>query len=315
MRVVVLGAGAVGGLFGARLAAAGEEVVLVARPATVEAVRAHGLRVEGLGAGTFRLRAATEVPPAPAEVVLVTVKSFDLRSAAGALARALEPTPTVLLGNGLGIEEEARAGLLAGGWARPETEVVRAVHTVPATLVAPGVVRASGTGEIVLPEPQAAGPTSPALEVASRVLARTGYPVRGSGSFEREVWRKAVVNAAINPVTAAHGVPNGTLLSGPLREEAERLLDEAVRVARASGIDLAPGEARADLERVVEATAVNRSSMLQDVERGRPTEIAAISGELLRRGRALGLDLPATARAIAAVEARVEGTRRSAQRS
>lgn len=314
-RLIVVGAGAVGSLFGARLSRTGASVLLIGRPAHVAAVRAEGLRVEGVEPGTSRLDAATEVPAGTvAEAALMTVKSFDLAPASEALARAVRPVPTALLGNGLGIEEVAGRGLRAGGWPRPEEMIVRAVHTVPATFLGPGVVRASGTGEVVLPDPGTAGGAAAAVRTFAQLFSEAGLAVRTSRTFELELWRKAAVNAAINPVTATRRVPNGELAAGTARREAERLLAEAVAVARASGLDLSEEVARADLDRVVRATAENRSSMLQDVERGRPTEIDAISGEILRRGRALGLDLPATAEAIDRVRRAAERPDRPAQR-
>jgi 2-dehydropantoate 2-reductase len=299
LRVIVLGAGAVGSLFGARLAAAGETVVLVGRKDHVDAIRSAGLVVEGVGPGTFHLEATTTLAPGSrAEAVLVTVKSFDLAGAAAELGRAVGPTPTALLGNGLGLEEVAARALREAGWTRPEASLVRAVHTVPATLLGPGRVRASGTGEVVLPEPAEAGAAAEVVRRMAGLFARAGVPVRTSRTFELELWRKVVVNAAINPVTALRGVPNGALVAGPARDEAVRLITEAVEVARAAGVDLALGSALADLDRVIRATAENRSSMLQDLERGRPTEIEAISGALLRRGHALGLDLSATEKVV-----------------
>jgi len=300
--VVVLGGGAVGSLFAARFSAAGESVLLVGRPAHVAAIRERGLAVEGVGAGTFRLDAVTELKPGTdAEAALLTVKSFDLPGAARELGRAVLPAPTGLLANGLGLEDGAMRALREAGWPRPEASLVRGVHTIPATLLGPGKVRASGTGEIVLPDPIQAGEASAAVRALEALFARAGFPVRTSPAFEGEVWRKAAVNAAINPVTALRGVTNGALVDGPARAEAERLLSEAVMVAREAGVDLTLGTAVADLDRVVRATAENRSSMLQDVERGRPTELDAISGEILRRGRASGLSLPATAQAIEGV--------------
>ena len=314
-RVVVLGAGAIGSLFGARLARAGEAVLLVGRPAHVEAIRARGITIEGVGPDQLSVEAATSLQPgSSADVVLLTVKSFDLRSAASLLARALPPAPTALLGNGLGIEEIAGRELAAGGWAEPAREIVRAVHTVPATLLGPGRVRASGTGEVVLPDPATAGDARAAVMTVVELFTRAGFEVRTSRRFELELWRKAAVNAAINPVTATLGLPNGALRDGPPRAAAERLLAEAVEVAQRSGIPLELATARADLERVVRATAENRSSMLQDVERGRPTEVDAISGELLRRGAALGLELPATHRAVEEVLRTVRGRTEPAQR-
>lgn len=304
--VVVLGAGAVGSLFAARLCAAGASVLLVGRSAHVAAIRERGLTVEGVGPGTFRPEAVTHLSPGTAaEAVLLTVKSFDLPEAAGELGRAVAPTPTGLLANGLGLEEGTVRALRSAGWTRPESSLVRGVHTIPATLLGPGKVRATGTGEVVLPDPVAAGDASAAVRVLVSLLSRSGFPVRTSSTFELELWRKAVVNAAINPVTAVRGVANGTLRDGPARAEAEMLLSEAVAVARRAGIDLTLEMAVADLERVVRTTADNRSSMLQDLERGRPTELDAISGEILRRGQAFGLSLPATAQAIEAVRRRL----------
>ena len=313
--VVVLGAGAVGSLFGARLAAAGNAVLLVGRPAHVRAIREGGLTVEGLDPGTFHLSAATELAPGtPADAVLVTVKSFDLAVAASTLARAIPPTATALLGNGLGIEVGAARALHEGGWKEPEASVVRAVHTVPATLLGPGRVRASGTGEVVFPSPESAGRAGAAVRTLVETFVGAGFRVRTTPTIELELWRKAAVNAAINPVTALRRVPNGALRDGPARQEAQLLLAEAVDVARAAGVDLSLETAVTDLDRVLAATAENRSSMLQDVERGRPTELDAISGEILRRGRAHGLKLPATELAVERLRPPAPGPTRSAQR-
>jgi 2-dehydropantoate 2-reductase len=312
--VLVLGAGATGSVFGARLAAAGVSVTLVARAAHVEAIRAHGLVVDGLGSGPFRPAAVTQVPRGgPLDAVLVTVKSYDLEGAALGLAQARPPVATALLGNGLGIEAIAARGLAAGGWSEPERWCVRGIHTVPATLVGPGRVRATGVGEVVLPDPATAGPASAQVPPLVSLLTGAGFSVRTSRTFDLELWRKAVVNAAINPVTAVHGVPNGALASGPLAAEAGELVDEAVAVARAEGVGLTGEVAREDLARVLRGTADNRSSMLQDVDRGRPTELGVISEEIVRRGHAHGLALPATERAVAAVRRAVERARARAQ--
>ncbi len=300
MKIVVMGAGAVGSLFGARLAEAGHAVLLVARPEHAAAVAAHGLTVRNRTETVVRLSATSELPPhLVADAALLTVKTFDLPSASHRLARSLDrPVPTLLPQNGLGFEEAVRASLTGGGWVDPAAWMVPAVNTVPATWIAPGVVRAAGTGEVLLP--QAADPPTPGSPVGlfERVLREAGFPVRTVAEFDREVWRKLLVNAAINPVTAIRGVPNGRLLREPERSEALALLREALRTARACGHDFSETEAIADLDRIAQATAENRSSMLQDLDRGRPTEIESISGELVRRAAAHGLDLTAT-RAIA----------------
>lgn len=309
MRVVIFGAGAVGSLLGAYLDRAGHSVLLVGRADHVAAVRAHGLKVTGRLEGTFRVDAAVDLAPGPApDAVLVTVKTFDLERAARTLGRAVRVgTPTLLLQNGLGAEETARRALASEGWPDPHGALVRAVNSLPATWVGPGEVRAAGEGEVVLPAP--CGPAADAVDVFARLLGGAGIRVRTADDLPREVWRKAVLNAAVNPVTAVREVVNGRLLDSPYREEADGLLLEAAAVARAEGTSLSDAEARADLERVLRATAENRSSMLQDLERGRPTEIDAISGEIVRIGRTHHLELPFTERAIALIRARVDERR------
>jgi len=305
VRVVVFGAGAIGSLLGAYLDRAGHSVLLIARRDQIAALREGGVRLTGRVEGTFRVEAADELPPGPPpDAVLLTVKSFDLATAATAIARRVRPgTPLLLPQNGLGIEEVAARALRSGGWSDPERAMVRAVNSLPATWVRPGEVRVAGEGEIVLAE--ARGVNAPAILVFERLLREAGIRIRLVPDLRREVWRKAVVNAAVNPVTAVHGVVNGRLLESPYREEAARLLEEAARTARAVGIEVSDEEARADLERVVRATAENRSSMLQDLDRGRPTEVDAISGEILRAADAHGLDLPFTRNAIAEIRSRV----------
>jgi len=309
VRLVIVGAGAVGSLWGARLAVAGHAVTLVARREHVSAIRAKGLRVDGRSALTVRLPARETLPPRlEAEAVLLTVKAFDLAHAARAVGTACRtPIPLLLPQNGLGVEEVAVRELRASGWEHPERFVVRAVSSVPATLVEPGVVREAGHGEVVLGSSE--GPAGPSADFFFDLLTGAGFSVRRVPDLAREVWRKAIVNAAINPVTAVYRVPNGDLRSGPHREEALRLLREALLAAFAAGYEFDSEELVADFDRVVRATAENRSSMRQDVERGRPTEVDAILGELLRSATVHGLSLPALTEMAAKVERLSPGTR------
>ncbi|MCI4372326.1 MAG: 2-dehydropantoate 2-reductase [Thermoplasmata archaeon] len=307
MRVVVFAAGAIGSLLGASLSHAGHTVLLVGRADHAEAIRTKGLRITGSLVETVELRAETSVPAdfAP-EVILLTAKTFDLPAAASLLGIEVPtPIPTLLPQNGLGVEEPVRTALSASGWPDPERWVVRAVNTLPATLLGPGEVRAAGQGELVFGRARA--PAAGATRILTRLFRTTEIPVRAVDNLERAVWRKALINAAVNPVTALHGVSNGHLLEEPYRTESLALLREALATARAVGFDFPEKEVHAELDRVLKATAENRSSMLQDIDRGRRTEIQAISGEILRQGTAQGLDLPATRRAVDAIRARSPG--------
>lgn len=310
MKVIVLGAGAVGSLFGAKLAGAGHTVTLVGRAAHVAAVRAHGLVIRNGHEEVVRLPAETELAPgSSADAALVTVKSFDLAAAMRELAQALPaPVPVLMPQNGIGIQVRAAAALREGGWSDPRPWMVRAVHSVPVTWVGPGIVREAGTGEILLALPHGRGPSGDRIRLFEQLLREAGFQVRLSREFDRDVWRKLLVNAAINPLTAVRGVPNGALLEGEAHDAALTLLAEARSAARAAGYEFSEEEAVQEFERVARATAQNRSSMLQDLDRGRPTEIDAISGELLRVAGQHGLSLPATRAIVDAVERRTERT-------
>ncbi len=304
MKILVVGAGAIGSLLGALLQEGGLSVHLTARPDHVAAIQARGLRVSGAHERVVRLDVSSEIPSGLAvDAVLVTTKTYGLASAATSLARALPPRPVLFLQNGLGILPLAQEALRKGGWTDPAPYTVRGVNSIPATWVGPGEVRETGAGEVLIPVPGEAGPSAGAARLFRMLLEGAKLPVEAVPEFEREVWRKALVNAAVNPVTAVHGVPNGELLHEPYRLEALALLGEALAVARAAGFGFTSEEVTRDFERIVRATAANRSSMLQDLDRGRPTEIDAISGEILREAAGYGLDLPATRAIVARVTA------------
>lgn len=305
MRVLVFGAGAVGSLIGGRLALSGQEVTLVARPAHAGAIRSGGLHLEGRLPAVVHPGVLEELPRGTdADVVLLAVKSFDLATSAEAVARSLPgPRPTLTLQNGLGNGAATVDGLGRGGWRHPAEWVVVGINSVPATFAAPGIVRQAGEGEVLLGAP---GPEVPSarVELFRSIFERAGLTVRVVPDIARELWRKLLVNAAINPVTADHGVLNGQLARDPWRGQALRLLHEALKVAAAEGQPFASEEAEADLWRVVRATAENRSSMLQDIERGRPTEIDAISGAILEAADRHGVSVPMTRRAVERIRAR-----------
>ena len=305
MKILVVGAGAVGSLLGALFAESGNSALLVGREDHAAAIRARGLRISGPRPRVVHVEASSGIPPGTeADVVLVTTKTFDLAPAVTELAHALSARPVLFLQNGIRILPAATAALASAGWVDAATFAVRGVNSIPATLVGPGEVRETGHGEILLPVPSEAGPAAGAARLFRMLFEGARIPVEAVPEFQREVWRKALVNAAINPITAARGVTNGELLEDPPRTEALRLLGEALAVARAAGFGFTSEEVTRDFERVVRATASNRSSMLQDIDRGRPTEIDAISGEILREAARLGLDLPATRAIVSEITTR-----------
>lgn len=306
-RFLVFGAGATGSVFAARLASR-YEVAVVARDARLDTIRRDGLRVTGATEAAPRLPAAAspaELADFRPDYALVTVKSSDTAAAASALDRLPDAPVRVSLQNGLGNEE-----ILAGA-GHP---VLGAVTNNGATLREDGTVFHAGLGEVIL---GAFSPETPA-DAAPRLAAHfttVGFPARTADDIRKPLWEKVILNAAVNPVTALLGLRTGELLSDPGRRQVvSRVAAEACRVAESEGVPCAPGEIEATIRRVAAATPENRSSMLQDLERGRRTEVEAINGVIAARGRAAGIPTPWNDLMLRLVRRREAGARRAPSR-
>ena len=271
MDVVVFGAGSLGSLLGGLLSTA-NDVTLVGREAHVEAVRERGLAVTGLVELTAE-PAATTALGAGGDLAVVTVKAYDTPAAASALAD-FEFGAVLTLQNGLG-----NGAVLAGGLDDP---VVSGVTDYGALLREPGVVECTGVGSVTMGPHPGSSERSDA-EAAATAFEAAGVDVEVRPDMAPVRWEKLAVNAGINPVTALAGLDNGALSAGPAARLARRAATEAAAVARERGIDLDDAAVRGALEAVVEATARNRSSMRQDVEAGRRTEVDAINGAVVDR--------------------------------
>jgi 2-dehydropantoate 2-reductase len=166
-----------------------------------------------------------------------------------------------------------------------------------ATVLGPGEVRLI-SGRVVLERD-----TRGRAGALARLLGSAGVEAETTDALAPIAWTKLAANCAINPLTALHRVPNGFLPGDPrLRAELEGAAREVGAVAEARGIPL-PGDVAQAAVDVCRATAGNRSSMLQDVERGAPTEIDALNGAVAREGRRLGVPTPVNDRLFAAVRA------------
>ncbi|NOZ30157.1 MAG: 2-dehydropantoate 2-reductase [Chloroflexi bacterium] len=283
-RVVILGTGAMGCLFAARLALHVEVWMLGTWAAGLAAVRREGVCISEQGeTWQAAVRTADDPTAVPtADVVLLLVKSYQTDRAAAWAARCLAP-------NGLAVT--LQNGLDNGPWLAAAVGGDRMAVGVTfegATLLRPGRVRHAGRGPTYI----GAGPEARVRGLVS-LLRRAGFDARLASDVEQIVWGKAVVNAAINPLTALWRVPNGDLL---VHEDRRALLAslsrEAAAVATARGVQLMFEDPIAHVEEVCRATAANRSSMLQDVERGRLTEIDSINGVIVAEGRRLGVPTP-----------------------
>lgn len=313
MFVVVVGAGAMGGLIGARLSSAGSDLLLYdIWQEHVEAIQRHGLLIETLD-GTqirYRLRATERVPEelAEADLVVVMTKSYDTFTALQPLAGLIRSDAVVLsLQNGLGNEEQIRAAL-------PEHRRLVIGTTAHAAQVrAPGRIWHAGKGPTAIGDPAARGatPTFP-LTGLRNLLQKAGFETTIARNVHAAVWTKLIANAAINPTTALTGLRNGQLLDDPdVATIVEQVVNEVLAVMRAAGIAPLVDDPLAHARAVMQATRDNDSSMLQDIRRGRRTEIDAISGAIVRMGDELGVPVPTNRWLAAFVRHREDDARRT----
>ena len=285
--IAVLGAGAVGSYFGGMLARAGEPVTLIGRAAQVEAIARDGLVLESAGR-TERIPMAARAEAAAvrdAAVVLVCVKTNDTAEAARAIAPHLATGALVVsLQNGVDNVEAMRA---AAG-----VEAIPAVVYVAVAVPAPGHVRHTGRGDLILGAP-VDSPLRPRVEQLAKTFERAGVPCRVSVDLAPDLWIKLVMNCAFNAVSALGDARYGAIAEDPAaREVVTRAVQEAEAVARAAGVRLPEVDLVASAWKLAAAMPQASSSTAQDLARGRRTEIDALNGYVARRGAELSIPTP-----------------------
>lgn len=303
MNISIIGTGAMASLFGARLSRVAGVALLGTWTEAVQAIRRKGIQVEE--EGTFHVHAAGDPDDAPpADLAILLVKTYQTERASKWAARTLKPGGVALtIQNGLGNVEllAAQVGV---------DQAMLGVTTQGATLLAPGHVRSGGRGMThlgFLPIERAAprdwSADSAAYETTA-LLNAAGFQAVVSENVEALAWGKVIINAAINPLTAILRIPNGALVeSKPALELMRLIAEEAAAVAEAYRIGLPYPNPFERVKQVAQATASNRSSMLQDVLKHRPTEIDAINGKIVERGGAVNVPTPINATLAALVRA------------
>jgi 2-dehydropantoate 2-reductase len=293
-----------GCLFGGRLSRVTDVWLVDPWPEHVAAMQRQGLHlIEPEGEQVIPVQATTDPRDVrePVDLAIIFVKSHQTEMAASIAKQLLAPDGLALtLQNGLGnLEVIAR---VVG-----EDRAVQGVTSHGATLLGPGRVRHAGRGPTHLAlTPQ----TERRVRAVAELFRQAGFEVHLSDDLDSIIWGKLVINVGINPLTALLRVPNGALVEiDAARALMRDAVTEAVRVAAAKGIQLPYADPLAQVEAVCRATAENRSSMLQDVLRGAPTEIQAINGAVVHEGLRVGVETPVNAlivRFIKAVEASYE---------
>jgi 2-dehydropantoate 2-reductase len=289
MRIAVMGTGGVGGYFGARLAQAGHEVAFVARGGHLEALRAHGLRVES-PLGDVHLP-DVEVTDEPAgigtvDLVLFSVKLWDTLAAAEAIKPLLgEKTAVVSFQNGVVKDDILRQALGA-------EHVIGGVCYIAATIAEPGLIRHSGTlQKLVFGEYD--GSLSPRVRQFRDACAEAGIDAEISDRIEQTIWEKFVFLVGLSGTTSLARSAIGPIRSHPRsRAFLHDVMEEVVQVARAQGVPLAAGYADERLAFTDQVPASMTSSMHHDLERGNRLEVAWLSGDVAERGARLGVATP-----------------------
>jgi 2-dehydropantoate 2-reductase len=299
--VLVVGPGALGSLFAARLALAGRAVTLLDHRADRAArLAASGLELSGPGDDApraARVGCVTDASGLDPRLVFLCVKVGATRAALEALQPLAGAPPVVVFQNGL-----ARPEAVAEALGDP-SRVVGALTSEGATLLGEGCVRHAGRGTTRVGALVEGGDAAAAL--AQAWLSGAGFAVEEVEDVVRAGWEKLQVNAAINALTGLLQVPNGELLQGAARGVAQAAAEEVGQVAAAKGVagDWGPAAARARWEAVSRATTLNISSTLQDLRLGRKTEVRAINGAVATAARELGLEAPVNALLAQLVEA------------
>jgi 2-dehydropantoate 2-reductase len=282
----VLGAGAVGCYFGGMLARAGAPVTLIGRPHHVEALRRDGLWLESLHFQEgVRVGASASVEAAwDAAVVLLSVKTLDTEQAARSLAPHLAPGAVVLSFQN-GVDNIERIRTAAGIDALP------AVVYVAAAMTAPGRVRHTGRGDLIVGDPGHGRRVQ--IERVAALFAGAGVPCAVSDNIEAELWSKMAMNCAYNAVSALSRAKYGRIAREPRAREVLRLaVEETVAVGRACGVRFPDVDLVEGAFRLGEAMREATSSTAQDIARGKRTEIDALNGYVARRGADLGVATP-----------------------
>lgn len=301
MRVLVMGAGALGGYYGGLLSRAGHEVSFVLRGRRLEAARRDGLRVVSVASGDFTVPGRFVASPAEAgvsDLVLFCVKSFDTRPAAEALRPCLGPETAVLtLQNGID-NEDVLVEVLG------ERCVLGGAARIEATLADDGTVRQLSRFHRV---DFGKWPTG-SSELARRLwedFRAAGIDAHLTEDARLEVWRKFTFLCCSSGITAATGCSMGQMVALPeTRDLLKRALEEVQALARAEGVGLPEDIVDRSLEGVAALPYAMRSSLQRDLERGRPLEIDHLSGAVVRHGRLHGVDTPVHQTLWACVKAR-----------
>jgi len=283
MNIVVLGAGAIGSLFGGLLSKK-NNVLLIGRKQHIRAINKNGLKLIGKTNITVKIPATdsiNKVTSSP-DLLILTVKAYDTETAIKEAKSVINSNTIVFsLQNGLGnidiIEKVVNS-----------KQVIAGITTHGAVFSKPGAISHTGKGTTIVGEMY--GEKSERAITIATLFNEAGIETAVSNDIIKEIWTKAIVNSSINPLTTLFQCNNGYLLKNPiLKNIVTKVCSESTTVANAEGFHLPDDDMLQQTDEVIRNTFENYSSMLQSIQKGKKTEIESINGKLVDIGKQYGI--------------------------
>ena len=279
MNIVVLGAGAIGSLFGALLSKK-NDVLLIGRKQHIRAINKNGLKLIGKTNITVKISATDSIEKVKSspDLLILTVKACDTETAIKEAKSVINSSTLVLsLQNGLGNIDIIKKAVNS-------KQVIAGITTHGAVFSKPSVISHTGKGTTIVGELH--GEKSERAITIATLFNEAGIEATVSNDIIKEIWTKAVVNSSINPLTTLFQCKNGYLLKNPLLKNiVKKVCNESTTVANSEGFHLQDDDMLQKTEKVIRDTFENYSSMLQSIQKGKKTEIESITGKLVDFGK------------------------------
>ena len=276
MKIIILGAGAIGSLVGAMLSK-DNDVVLIGNKEHVDKINKNGLEISGKINKNFKIKAETKISKiGDNDLIILTTKAYDNERAVKSIKNSIKKNNVILvLQNGLGNEEVIKKFA--------KCRVIRGITDSAATFLDPGKVKSNNIGYIYLED-------SEKSKKIAEVLKKAGFEAEVISNIKEKIWQKLIVNCVINPLTAVFKVKNRELEKFP--EQIRLLIRELISVARKEGMNFNEKETFDMVMKVIKDSGENQSSMLQDVLKGKKTEIDFLNGKIVKIAKKYGIKCP-----------------------
>jgi len=285
MNIVLLGAGAIGSLFGALLSKQ-NNIVLIGRSIHINAIKKENLKIEGYTKYNKKLPAVdsiSDIKISP-DLLIITVKSYDTEVALKK-ARKIIDKNTIILSFQNGLDNIDKIGKIID-----RKQIIAGTTTHGSIFQKPGFIRHTGKGKTVIGELD--GRKTERIIKIVNIFNQAGIETMFSKNILKEIWIKAIVNSSINPLTTIFQCKNGYLLENPLLEKiVERVCKESTKIANTEGIDLSFEDMNKKTRQVIKDTSENYSSMFQSFKKGKKTEIESINGNMINIGKIHDVDI------------------------